>query len=220
MTHPRGASLSLVGGTAVSERPSRPSRRVPRQPDPRDVEGDAELVRAALAGDAASKERLYLRHVDYVAGMSARLLRSIDASEDVVQDSFVIAFEQLSTLRDPAAFRGWLASIAVSQVRRRLSRWRILRALGLDRPLEDAPLGALAREDLSAEARSELAALDSILARLPVNHRIAWMLRYVDDLPLEEVARSCDCSLASVKRWIAAADARVRTKVALEGGTS
>ena len=221
---PARANLSVVGEPTRTARVSglvlRGRKAEPQAPhvveEPDDV-----LVQRARAGDATSKERLYRRHVAYIAGMCTRLLGSIEVSEDVVQDAFVIAFEQLPALRDPAAFRGWLASIAVSQVRRRFSRRRLLRLLGLDRSIDDAPLDELAREDTSAEVRSELAALDLVLRRLPTNHRIAWMLRYVEDEALEDVARSCECSLATVKRWIAAADAHVRrhVRVSMEGSS-
>lgn len=174
---------------------------------------DAELVSGIRAGDAKSKEQLYRKHVDYIAGMSTRMLRSTDASEDVVQDAFVIAFDQLNSLRDPNALRGWLASIAVSQIRRRLGKLRLMKALGLDRSLDDASLDGLARADTSAETRSELAALDLVLQTLPTNQRIAWMLRFVEEEPLAEVAVACDCSLATAKRWIAAADVEVQKHV-------
>lgn len=177
------------------------------------AESDALLVAGARRGDARSKERLYLKHVDYVAGMCTRLLRSTETSEDVVQDAFVIAFSKLESLREPEAFRGWLASIAVSQVHRRLARQRVLKLFGLDRGLDDAPLDELAREDLSVEARSELAALDLALQQLPPKQRIAWMLRYVEDSPLDAVAEACGCSLATVKRWISVADAHVKAYV-------
>jgi RNA polymerase sigma-70 factor (ECF subfamily) len=178
-------------------------------------ESDAALVAGVRAGSVACKERLYRRHVAYVGGMAARMLRSIDQSEDVVQDSFVIAFSKMDSLREPAAFRGWLAQIAVSQVHRRLSRQRLLRFLGLDRGLDDAPLDELARDDTTAEVRSELAALDLVLQELPPRQRIAWMLRYVEGEPLEAVAEACDCSLATAKRWIAAGDERVKAHVRL-----
>jgi RNA polymerase sigma-70 factor, ECF subfamily len=177
------------------------------------VETDGALVAGVRAGDAKSKERLYRRHVDYIAGMCARLLRSVDASEDVTQDAFVLAFSKIELLRDPGAFRGWLAVIAVHEVRKRLARQRLLAFFGLDHGLDDAPLDELAREDLSVEARSELAALDLVLQSLPPNQRIAWMLRHVEDEPLEAVAEACRCSLATVKRWIAAADERVKEHV-------
>jgi RNA polymerase sigma-70 factor (ECF subfamily) len=202
--------LSLVGGAESVKRASGPA---PRRTEPHDGESDLVLVRRALAGDAKSKERLYRKHVDYIAGMSARLLRSVEASEDVTQDTFLLAFERLRSLRDPGAFRGWLASIAINQVRRRLSRQRLLRVLGLDRSLEETPLDDLARDDASAEARSELAALDLVLRQLPTKHRIAWMLRHVEDEPLEDVAQACNCSLATAKRWIVAADAVVQERV-------
>ena len=177
------------------------------------VESDAVLVAGVIAGDADCKKRLYLRHVHYIAGMASRILRSIDSAEDVAQDTFVIAFSKIATLRDAAAFRGWLAAIAVSQIHRLLARQRLLRFVGLDRGLDDASLDELAREDLSVEARSELAALDVVLQQLPAHQRVAWMLRYVEGEPLDAVAEACRRSRATVKRWIAAADARVRCDV-------
>jgi RNA polymerase sigma-70 factor (ECF subfamily) len=177
---------------------------------------DAVLVAGIRAGNERCRERIYLKHVDYIAGMCTRLLRSIEASEDVVQDTFIIAFSRLDSLREPAAFRGWLASIAVSQVHRRLARERLRRFLGFDQALGDAPLDELGREDLSAEARSDLAALDMVLQTLPVRQRLAWMLRYVEGEPVEAVAEACGCSRATVKRWIAAADERVREFVRIQ----
>jgi RNA polymerase sigma-70 factor (ECF subfamily) len=197
LRHPR-RTLSLVRADRAEELPD-----------------DAVLVERVRAGDMTGRKELYRKHVEYIAGLSARLLRSIEASEDVVQDAFIIAFEQIGSLRDPGAFRAWLASIAVSQVRRRLARERLLRALGLDRGLGDTPLDELAFEDTSAEVRSELAALDLVLRELPTSHRIAWMLRHVEGESLDAVADACRCSVATAKRWIAAADARVKEHVAL-----
>jgi RNA polymerase sigma-70 factor (ECF subfamily) len=201
--------LSLVRPVAEPEpAPVSSTRRAPGEGEP-----DASLVERLLAGDTSVRERLYLRHVEYIAGMSARILRSVDASEDVVQDTFVIAFQRIHTLRDPAALRGWLAAIAISQVHRKLARDRLLRTFGFDGKLGDTPLDELAVEDTTAETRSELAALDLVLRELPARQRIAWMLRYVEGEPLEQVAAACRCSLATVKRWIVLADTRVQQYV-------
>jgi len=177
-------------------------------------EDDATLVQGVLAGDERSKENLYRRHVHYIAGMCTRLTRSSVAGEDLTQDAFVLAFTKTRTLRDAAAFRPWLASIAVREVRRHLLREKLRGLLGLQTE-GDTPLDELGREDLSAEARSELAALDAVLQLLPSKERLAWMLRYVEDEPLDVVATACGCSLATAKRRIAAADAVVRRHVDL-----
>ncbi len=178
---------------------------------------EAELVRGVLAGEASAREALYRRHVEYLSGMVVRLLRSQQGSEDVVQDTFVLAFERLSTLRDPSALRSWLAAIAVSFVRRRLRKQRLLHALGLDGSEDDAALDRLARDDAPLEARSELAAIDLALRGVAVNQRIAWMLRYVEGESLDDVATACGCSLATVKRWIASTDRVVRAHLEMEG---
>jgi RNA polymerase sigma-70 factor (ECF subfamily) len=177
---------------------------------------DAALVERAKGGDRWAEEVIYRRHVGYIAGLVVRLLRSRSEMEDVVQETFALALERLGSLRDGDALRGWLAQIAVGQVRRRFRRRRLLSLLGLDRSDDDAPLEALAAEGQSAEVLAELAALDRLLQTLPVEQRIAWMLRYAEGDSLEDVARACACSLATAKRRIAAAEARVSLHVRLK----
>ncbi|APR88352.1 RNA polymerase sigma factor RpoE [Minicystis rosea] len=182
--------------------------------------GDAELVAAAQAGDRVAEETIYRRHVQYVAGLVLRLLRDRCETEDVVQDTFLTAFEQLRALRDGGALRGWLSQIGVNQVRRRLRRRRLRRLLGLDQPQDDVGMAELASPGQSPEVVAELGKLDRVLLKLPDEHRIAWVIRYIEGASLDEVALACGCSLATVKRWIASADSVVRLHVTLkEGGT-
>ena len=175
---------------------------------------DEELVRRALAGERWGREMLYRRHAGSLLAMTVRLLANRGEAEEVVQDTFVTAFEQLGTLRDPAAVRGWLGQIAVNLVRRRFRRGRLTRFLGLDRGADDATLEALADPAVSTDQRAELALVDRMLRGMKPALRLAWMLRRVDGLELGEVASLCDCSLATVKRRIAEADAIVGRHVA------
>jgi RNA polymerase sigma-70 factor, ECF subfamily len=185
-----------------------------------DALGDAELVARSLGGDRWSRDVLYRRHAHYLLAISARLLSNRNEGEEVVQDTFVVAFEQLGTLRDPAALRGWLAQIAVSLVRRRLRRARLLRFLGLDRGADDASLESLSAATVRPDDRAELALVDRMLRRMPANLRIAWMLRRVEGVPLAQVASACECSIATAKRRIAAVDVEVARHVAFREGTS
>jgi RNA polymerase sigma-70 factor, ECF subfamily len=168
--------------------------------------GDEALVAAVRAGDRGAEEQLYRRHAPSVLTLATRLLRSRDDAMDVLQDTFVTAFEDLAELREPAAFRGWVHRVAVRLVHRRFRKRRLLGILGLDRRGEEIPLDSLAGEAASPEARVELRWLDAALLRVDARARVAWMLRNIEGLALDEVAASCDCSLATVKRWIAAAD--------------
>ncbi len=154
-------------------------------------------------------EALYRRHVARVTNAVTRVLgRSADA-EDVVQDAFLVAFDRLGELRDPAAFRGWLARIAINEVRGRLRKRRWLRRLSLDREDDDVSLESLASEDASPEVKAELARIDEVLATLSAEARMAWMLRYVEGWALDEVAVALGCSLATAKRRIRDAQDRI-----------
>ena len=108
------------------------------------------------------------------------------------------------SLRDGDALRGWLAQIAVGQVRRRFRRRRLFALLGLDRAEEDATFESLAAEGLSAEQAAELGAIDALLAKLPVEQRIAWVLRYVEGESLAAAIerRGAPFQLSEVLPWL------------------
>ena len=56
---------------------------------------------------------------------------------------------------------------------------------------------------------AELRIIDGIIDQLPTNDRMAWMLRHVEGYALQEAADACGCSLATVKRRVAAAQKRI-----------
>lgn len=168
------------------------------------------LVLLATKGDRAASETLYRLHAADLLRTVTRLLGSSADADDIVQDTFVDAFEGLSGLREPAAFRGWLKSIAVHKVRRRIRRRSLMRKVGLDRTVEDATLETLAATTAPVDARSELRSVDRALAKMDADVRIAWMLRMVDGEALSDIAEVCGCSLATAKRRIAMGDALVR----------
>lgn len=172
---------------------------------------DEDLVVRARGGDRWAAQELFRRHVGPVAATATRLLGDPVAAEDVVQDAFAIALEKLGTLRDPPAFRKWIVQIAVSQVHRVFRRRRFLRFFEPD--LGPGSLSYLVSDDVGPEARAELELLDRELRRLPAEQRVAWMLRHVEGMELREVADACDCSLATAKRRIDAAQVRVERHV-------
>src|SRR6476659_820463 len=87
------------------------------------VRTDADLVRAAVAGDVASFEQLYANYVPVVHAILLGRLPPADA-DDVAQHVFINASTQLPALREPAAFAGWItrsARKAGEEQRRKMS---------------------------------------------------------------------------------------------------
>jgi RNA polymerase sigma-70 factor (ECF subfamily) len=128
--------------------------------------------------------------------------------DDVVQEVFVNAMRGLRGLREPAAIKGWLATIAVRVVRRKLRRRRLRSFLAREFEPDDERGVAAPQEHALLIGRAY-----RVLDGLPVNARIAWVLRHVEGESLDNVATLCGCSLATAKRRIAAAQRALAQEV-------
>lgn len=159
---------------------------------------------------------LYRCYSRYVAAVTYRLLGRDSEVDDIVQDVFLAAHSGLASLREPAAIKGWLATVAVRMATRKL-RWRRLRAqLWLD----SASAAELPAKGASAETHALLAQAYLVLDTLPVEERVAWVLRYLEDERLDAVAKLTGCSLATAKRRIAAAQEKMERAFEDEPGSS
>ncbi len=165
-------------------------------------------------GDSAAArptfETAFRENAAFVASVALRVLGRPSEVEDMVQDVFMRVMPRLDELRDPTALRGWLAVITARLARRRLRgrRWKLW--LGLD---QDYDYTQIADTTASPEDRALLGELYRALDRLPVRQRLAWTMRHVEGLELAAVAAACECSLATVKRDICAAEAMLRMEV-------
>jgi RNA polymerase sigma-70 factor (ECF subfamily) len=169
---------------------------------------DAALVVAARAGERWAQEALFQRHCRLVIALSQRLLPQSSDADDLVQDAFVYAFQRLDSLQNPQAFAAWLASIVVRTASKRLRRQRLLTRLGLSRS-EPIDLDAVVAPSAPPEVVSELKAVYALLDRLPTEQRIALVLRRIEGMELAEIATAMKLSLATVKRRLALAEARL-----------
>jgi RNA polymerase sigma-70 factor (ECF subfamily) len=151
-----------------------------------------------------SEAQLFKRFAPYVARIGLRLLGRESDVDDLIQEVFLAAFRQRDQLRDPQAAKNWLATIAVRTARRQLRRRRLRQFVGLD---HGGPALELPDPQISPEKRALLSRIYEILDSMGVELRLAWTLRYVEGEKLEVVAARCGCSLATVKRRIASAQA-------------
>jgi len=166
------------------------------------VSDDATLVAQARAGSERAFEALYRRHVRYVAGVTYRLLGGDAEVDDVLQEAFLDAAGALAGLREPAEFRAWLVRIAIRRVYRRLARRRRWRWLQADIEVVSPPAS-------DPQTRHRVHELYDALSRLPAKLRIPWTLHMIDGETLPDVGRLCEISVATAKRRIADAAARL-----------
>lgn len=182
---------------------------------------DAALVARVRGGDRWAADALYRRHAPAVLRVVSLLLGRSAEVDDVMQDAFVKALRQVSTLRDPEMFGAWVSRIAVNLARSQLRRRRLLQRLGLDRG-DDEGMARFPAPGLTAEDRAELARVSERLRALPADTQIAWTLRRAEGWALADIAEALRLSLATTKRRIAAADALMPAHlgVSLDGDES
>jgi len=156
-----------------------------------------------------SLPEVYRLHSRFVAGLAFRLLGRDGDVDDVVQDVFLAAVEGLGRLRAPGALKGWLATLTVRLARRRLRRRSVLSWVGFDDDglAMEVPVTTAASDDLVL-----LRQVYEVLAEVPVDDRLAWILKYLEGESLDAVAVLCGCSLATAKRRIARAQELVERR--------
>jgi len=163
--------------------------------------------------DTRDREAVFRRFSPYVGRIAFRLLGREDEVEDLVQDVFLSAQKGLDSLRDDGAVKGWLATVTVRKARRVLEKRRLRRSLGLD---GEADYASVASDGANQADRTLLREVYAALDRVPSKERVAWTLRHVEGEKLHRVAELCDCSLATAKRRIASAHARILEEVGHE----
>lgn len=186
-------------------RPRPQLRLVPAAPESAPEPSSGAPVRAP--GDLDGAFRLYGRYVGYIA---LRILGRPDEVEDLVQEVFLDAHQGIGTLRDPGALKGFLATLTVRKASRALKRRKVRRFFGFD---EGFDYTQIADRRASPDERALVGEVYRMLDELPAEQRAAWVLRYVEGEKVERVAEMCGCSLATVKRRIAAAQATLHSEL-------
>jgi RNA polymerase sigma-70 factor, ECF subfamily len=165
---------------------------------------DAALVRAAQAGKKDVILVVWDRYAPVVRRVLQRSLGPHQDVEDLVQDVFLGFYRNIDQVRDPSALKYFLIGIAtrtaVSQIRK--NKVRSFLRLTDDGELPDR----MAAFDDGPEALKRLYAL---LDTFSATDRMAFVLRYIEGLELEDVARALDVSLSTAKRLVTKANARV-----------
>ena len=147
------------------------------------------LVVRRQAGDEAAFAELVER---YAPRLRYYLRRMLDAGDpdDVMQDVWLDVFRGLPRLNDAAAFPAWLYRLARDRV------LRTIRRRPRTQPLLDLDVPDEADEPFSAE---DAARIHEALAELPPEQREVLVLRFLEEMSYDDVARVIDCPVGTVR---------------------
>jgi RNA polymerase sigma-70 factor, ECF subfamily len=179
-------------------------------PMPHLTEGAEPISEAVSRPPPISIEELFREHAAAISSLGLGMLQNAQEADDLVQDVFLRAWRALDRLRDREGAKPWLMTIAIRLARTRLRRRRLTRLLFR---VDEPALERVAAPGSLPEHRDLVQHLYRVLDQLPVELRIAWVLRYVQEETVQSVADLCGWSLSTAKRRIQAADSRVTARL-------
>ncbi len=169
---------------------------------------DEELVRRCLAGDTTAFDELVRRYRNRVYSIALNLSRDRELAEDLTQEAFLRAFQRL-TLFDTCkgSFSTWLITLTTrlcfNALRKQQSEKQWQMEVDWEMEAEEERLEAETpnpEEQWWAEERRLV--LRRLLAALPPMQRAALILRYGEEMSIEEIAQVLQVPVGTVKAWL------------------
>ncbi len=174
------------------------------------------LVEEGKRGEVAAFQAIYDEFGARIFNFLYRVLGSRDDAEDVVQQTFLIAFRQLRTLRNPEQLESWIYRIARNEV---YQKFRKKKVSSLDDDDVNGDVQDLVEHALHAQPEKLLLnqelrkVLQSVLDILPVKLREVFILAVVQEMSYQAVAEIVGRSLLSVKTDIYRARLQVKQEL-------
>ena len=166
---------------------------------------DAELARRALAGSQAAYSELVERYASPAVNVAIRMVNDRALAEELAQEAFVRAFARLGTFDQERRFSSWffqiLHNVSVDYLRRRR-----VETVSLDALLTAGHAGPADDPGRSPESEAERAELTAVLTealgQLRHDFREAVVLKYQQDLSVDEIAAILGIPEGTVKTYL------------------
>ena len=181
-------------------------------------EDDAQLIHAVLSGDDSAFDILVEKYQKSVHALAWRKIGDFHYAEEITQDTFLRAYQKLSTLKNPSQFLRWLYVIADRLCLNWLRKQKPEKQL---QSLEDTPLEEVAkstyehyvseqRETEATEHRFEI--VKKLLEKLPEGERTVVTLYYLGEMPTKEIGKFLGVSVKAIRTRLHRARKRLQAE--------
>ena len=181
---------------------------------------ESTLVLQAREGDARAFGELVRRYEGKIFRLAQHITQNREDAEDVLQETFLKAYEHLDQFKGDSKFYTWIVRIAVNQALMKLRRRKTDKSVSLDETIdtgEDTITREIAAWDEDPEqrfSREELGEiLDTAVHSLEPPYRSVFVLRDIEELSTEETAEALNLSVPAVKSRLLRARLQLREKL-------
>jgi RNA polymerase sigma-70 factor (ECF subfamily) len=184
------------------------------------IPDEAAVVSQARVGDAKAFAELVRRYEGKIFRLAQHITQNREDAEDVLQETFLKAYEHLDQFQGQSKFYTWIVRIAVNQALMKLRKRKIDKTVSMDEEI-DTGEDTVAREIAAWEenpeerySREELTSiLDTAVQSLAPPYRTVFMLRDVEELSTEDTAEALGLSIPAVKSRLLRARLQLRDKL-------
>lgn len=183
-----------------------------------DFKFSEKLIQQAIEGKETAQQELYKRTYSDVYFTILSITKDNDLIMDVLQDTYLTAFQKLEQLKDCNSFRAWVRSIAHNKTLNALRDRRVLYTASVvsvetenvlnveDNRIENMPEATIDQQETSRLVKE-------ILNVLPDEQRIVIGMFYYDQMSVSEIAEELECSENTVKSRLNYGRKKIQTKV-------
>ena len=181
---------------------------------------ESTLVSQAREGDKGAFGELVRRYEGKIFRLAQHVTQNREDAEDVLQETFMKAYEHLDQFKGDSKFYTWIVRIAVNQALMKLRRRKTDKTVSIDETIdtgEDTVVREIAAWDENPEqqfSRDELGGiLDTAVRSLEPLYRSVFVLRDIEELSTEETAEALGLSVPAVKSRLLRARLQLREKL-------
>lgn len=174
-----------------------------------------EAVEKAKQGDQQAKEVLYTETCQHMFFLAKSIVKSDEEAMDIIHDSYICVFQKLDNIKNLSGFKSYLRTTVVNRCKNYLSKKKPLYLSDMTEDGEDFEL-----EDIDGEIPDELIenkdvieCVRRVVESLPEEQRMCVILRYYDEMSLQEIADTLEVSLGTVKSRLSRASKKMRDEI-------
>jgi RNA polymerase sigma-70 factor (ECF subfamily) len=183
------------------------------------------LIERFLSGDETAFDQIVERFQDLVFNLSLRLLGGRDEANDLSQEVFLQVYKKLGTFRREASLRTWIYRIVLNRAKNQQRWWRRREGEMTAVTVEDAErqgftelstsvgVAAALLPDRALERKELGRILQEAIATLPFEQRTVLLLKEIEGLSYEEISRTLNLAIGTVKSRLARARATLRGRL-------
>ena len=165
-------------------------------------ENDVQLIRRILAGDDTAFSTLVEKYQKGIHALAWRKIGDFHYAEEITQDTFLKAYQNLSTLKEPSQFAGWLYVIAnrlcINWIQRNKSKMQSLASIPMEE-IEHSSYNHYVLEQRETEATERRYRLvKNLLEKLPESERTVMTLYYLGGMKSKEIGKFLGVSVHTV----------------------